>query len=82
MTNILVHKGTREIKHQGADYTIDDVRVAVEQNGVLLFYFGDLKSSNAEVAEIDTPITDFVGNKYLFVDDEVVENPDYISPEE
>ncbi len=79
--NILV-KNDDTIKHQGSVYLIYDNSVVVADDNKLSFVFGDLNSSNCSVKEIDTAIEDFEGDRFLFVNNEVIENPDWGSIED
>ena len=78
MTNILVDKQTGLIKHQGFNYTLSETDVEVKTDeGYLMFVFGTLNSFLCEVIELDEPINAFLGNKYLYKNEEVVANPDW-----
>lgn len=83
MTKILVEDATGLIKHQGRDYAFDVDRVVVFDpvTEVVDFYFGDLNVNTASSYEIDNVIADFMGNKYLYQDGQVVNNPDWENPE-
>jgi hypothetical protein len=81
--NILVEKQTNLIKHQGYIYIQEDSDIVVKDDGGnIKFYFGDLNRSNCDIYEIDNPIEFFIGNKYLYIEGEIVLNPEYIEPEE
>jgi hypothetical protein len=82
MTNILVKNDTREIKHQDAHYVLLDKHIRVEKDGILQFYFSDLNKNNATVYQIDNPIVNFIGNKYLYENGEVALNPNWEEPSE
>lgn len=82
MENILVKNSSGEIKHQGQTYILQSDNIVVLDGETVLFYFCDMNEDSATVYEIDELIIDFVGNKFLYVDSEVVSNPDYVEQEE
>lgn len=76
---ILVENSSRLIKHKGYNYTLSDSQATVDDTNII---FVDLNSSNSTVYEVDSVPSPFHGNKYLYVDEEIVDNPDYVEPEE
>lgn len=76
---ILVEDSTGRIKHQCSDYAFDNDRIVVSDptTHIVQFYFGDLNKNTASEYEIESEISDFIGNKYLYQDGEVVLNPDW-----
>lgn len=66
-----------KIKYQGQNYVLLEHKVVVLDDDLnLLFFDLSLNNKNAKIVDI-TPISNFIGNKYLLVDDEVLPNPDY-----
>lgn len=79
MINILINKADGVILHQNKVYEILEDKVNVyDKIGNILFVFATLNSSIVEVVEISDIISNFVGNKYMFVDGKIVLNPEYI----
>lgn len=78
--NILVSNDL--IKHQGSDYYLYDNCVVVISNNKLDFVLGDLNKTNADVYIIENSIDDFIGNKYMYINNEVILNPDWVPLEE
>lgn len=81
MKNILVEKDTNLVKDYDKDFLLYDNCVIVTQNNKVELIYSDLSSLNSDVYEIEDEIVDFVGNKYMFIDGEIVSNPDYIESE-
>ena len=82
MNYILVEDFTNIIKHRGFRYTLLEDRVKVrDDEGNLKFVFGTLNKYNCKVYELSYHIDDFIGNKYMYVDEEVILNPDYVEEE-
>ena len=74
---ILVDLNTRVIYHQGMNYVFENNQISVILDDNVMFIFGTLNNTNAEVYEIENPIEDFIGGKYLY-NDEVILNPDWV----
>lgn len=80
MVNILVQDSSGKIKHQGQTYNLQSNNIVVLDGETVLFYFCDMNESTATVFQTDE-IADFVGNKFLYVDSEVISNPGYVELE-
>lgn len=80
MKNILVKSSTREIKDYDKDFVLFNNAVVVSKDGMVQYIYSDLSSSECNVHQVEE-IVDFVGNKYLYQDGAVVENPDYVEPQ-
>jgi len=79
---ILVENFTSLIKHQGGEYIMNNNNIKVKDfNGNTLFIFSSLNSNNCSIYNADH-INGFIGNKYKYVNGEVILNPDYVEPEE
>ena len=80
MTNILVDNFTSLIKYQGGVFTQKDLVVDQYDNeGNLIRVICDMNKNNSTVYTI-IEIDGFVGNKYKYVNGEVVDNSDYVEP--
>jgi len=78
---ILVEKNTNLIKHQDLNYTLEDHQVVVKDSyDNVKFIFGDLNKNTAYTADV-SHIDSFIGNKYIYENEEVVLNPDWVEPE-
>jgi hypothetical protein len=79
---ILVDNFSSLIKHQGGEYIMNASNIEVKDfNGNLLFIFSMLNSNICSI--YDTAYIDgFMGNKYKYINSEVVINPDFVQPEE
>lgn len=79
MVNILVEDFTSLIKYQGGDYTQGATTVEHYHDGNIIRVICDLNENNSSVYSVEE-IGGFVGNKYKYVNGEVVANPDYVEP--
>lgn len=78
MVNILVDNFTSLIKYQGGDYELKDSIVNHYHNNVLIRIICDLNINNSTVYSVED-IADFIGNKYMYVNNEVTLNPQFIA---
>lgn len=81
MYNILVSNETQEIKDYDKDFTLFNNVCIASKSGNVLQVYPTLNSSNCNVYQSEEEIVDFTGNKYLYIDGAVVENPNYVAPE-
>ena len=77
MYNILVDKSDNTIIDYNKDFLILEDATVVMQNGYLKYVFSSLGSNRAVCHEIVDAIESFDTRKYLFVDDNVVPNPEW-----
>ena len=82
MFNILVNINTHQIRDYNRDYTLFHNATIVAEDDHVLFVYSDLSSENCIVYQIEDSIENFAGNKYLYQNDEVSEDPTYVEPEE
>ena len=74
---ILVERPSNYIKYQGYDYAIKEHCVDIIYNGKVQLVDLSLNSSNCITVDLEQDIEYFVGNKFLYIDDEVELNPDF-----
>lgn len=77
MHNILVDKDSGLIKDYDRDYLILNNNIIAIKNGTLENIFSDLNSSNCNVYQIENDLVDFIGNKYIYSDGVITENPNF-----
>lgn len=79
--NILVENFTSLIKYQGGVFEQKDSTIDHYDNDEnLMRIICDLDVNNSTVYFDITEIDGFIGNKYKYIDGEVVDNPDYVEP--
>jgi hypothetical protein len=79
--NILVESLTNLIKYQGYEFSYGgDTRTNMSLEGFIQFSDVSLNKHNSGIYEVET-IEDFVGDKYKYIDGEIVLNPNWIEPE-
>ena len=80
---ILVENSSQLIKCQGhKDYTLEASRiVAINDDDSVDFYICDMNSSDSSVVVLDAAIEDFMGCKFKYDNEEVVDNPDWVDPD-
>jgi hypothetical protein len=80
MYNILVNTETNVIVDYNYEFELYANKVVVvDDEQRVVYIYNDLSLLNAMVYQISTPFEegDFIGGKYLFLNDEVVLNPDF-----
>lgn len=77
MTEILVEKATQEIKDQDCTFEVYNNGTVAIKNGAIKCVYPTYNPLTVEVVEIAEPISGFVGNKFLWSEDQVIENPDW-----
>jgi len=61
---IVIEKNTNIVKYAGEEYTLLSDKIEVRQSGALQYVIGDMNSSNATLAEVDSVPADYVGGKW------------------
>ena len=80
MYNILVCKDYT-IKDYNKDYTMFNNVIIASDHGEVVHIYSDLSGSNCNIYQIEDPIDGFIGNKFLYIDGVISENPDYVELE-
>ena len=79
--HILVERLTHLIKYQGYDFAYEgDDGVEMYLDGFVEFKDCSLNRHNSDVFDV-AEIADFIGDKYKYVDGEVVDNQDWVNPD-
>jgi hypothetical protein len=76
MENILVCRDGL-IKDAHRDYILTNNTIVVLEGGYHILTYSDLSSATCNVYQIQDKIQDFIGNKFIYIDGEVILNPDY-----
>ena len=79
--NMLVCLITNEIKHINHNYDLQVDKVSVSKDGEFKFDFLCHSINDSIIVETDEVIDDFQGNKYLYEDDQIILNPEFIEGE-
>lgn len=77
MYNILVQHDTNQIKDYDRDYTLFNNVIIASKDGEVALVYSDLSSADCNVHQVNSEIINFVGNKFLYVDGEVIQDPDW-----
>ena len=79
MTNILVKRSNDNIIFQDADFVLTPENIEVGEDGNIKFYFAGENDESVDVYQLDEPIPDWIGCKFLYQNGEIVLNPDCTS---
>ena len=82
---LLIDSTSKVIKYANHfNYILESGKVIVKSDATTEeFHIGDMNSSNAEMVETGIALpSDFTGNKYKWVSNNFVANPDWVEPEE
>jgi len=81
---LLIDSTSKVIKYANHfNYILESGKVIVKSDATTEeFYIGDMNSSNAEIITTKTLPSDYTGNKYKWVSNNFVVNPDWVEPGE
>lgn len=76
MKNIVVEKSTGLIKYYNSDFILFNNSIIVSKDSHVDSIITDLNASNSNIYQVED-IDDFIGDKYMYIDDSICLNPDF-----